>query len=111
VALALRLEIPAPAVFPKRTMPLLDYFHPPLSNERRWESFHSSWATRIAADLTERWLPPNYIAEEHVHLGPSVEIDVATFVCDSPLPCIELTRRIRFGRVNFVKIAVATKRT
>lgn len=60
-------------------MPLLDHFHPPLSAERRWESFHSSWATRIADALTERWLPPNYIAEEHVHFGPSVEIDVATF--------------------------------
>jgi hypothetical protein len=60
-------------------MPLLDHFHPPLSAERRWESFHSSWATRIADALTERWLPPDYIAEEHVHLGPSVEIDVATF--------------------------------
>jgi hypothetical protein len=60
-------------------MPLLDHFHPPLSAERRWESFHSSWATKLADALTERWLPPNYIAEEHVHLGPSVEIDVATF--------------------------------
>jgi Protein of unknown function (DUF4058) len=60
-------------------MPLLDHFHPPLSTERRWESFHSSWATRIADALTERWLPPNYIAEENVHLGPSVEIDVGTF--------------------------------
>ena len=60
-------------------MPLLDHFHPPLSAERHWESFHSSWATRIADALTERWLPPNYIAEENVHLGPSVEIDVATF--------------------------------
>jgi hypothetical protein len=60
-------------------MPLLDHFHPPLSAERRWESFHSSWATRIADALTERWLPPNYIAEEHAHLGPSVEIDVGTF--------------------------------
>src|SRR6516165_9602590 len=60
-------------------MPLLDHFHPPLSTERRWESFHSSWATRIADALTERWLPPNYIAEEHAHLGPSVEIDVGTF--------------------------------
>jgi hypothetical protein len=59
-------------------MPLLDHFHPPLSAERRWESFHSSWATRIADALTEQWLPPNYIAEEHAHLGPSVEIDVAT---------------------------------
>ena len=60
-------------------MPLLDHFHPPLSSERRWESFHSSWATRLADALTERWLPANYIAEEHAHLGPSVEIDVATF--------------------------------
>src|SRR5262245_43145177 len=60
-------------------MPLLDHFHPPLSAERRWESFHANWATKLADALTERWLPPNYIAEEHVHLGPSVEIDVATF--------------------------------
>jgi hypothetical protein len=60
-------------------MPLLDHFHPPLSSERRWESFYSSWATRLADALTERWLPPNYIAEEHAHLGPSIEIDVGTF--------------------------------
>jgi hypothetical protein len=60
-------------------MPLLDHFHPPLSTGRRWESFHSRWATRLADALTERWLPPNYIAEEHAHLGPSVEIDVDTF--------------------------------
>jgi hypothetical protein len=60
-------------------MPLLDHFHPPLSAERRWESFHSSWAARLADALTERWLPPNYIAEEHAHFGPSIEIDVATF--------------------------------
>jgi hypothetical protein len=60
-------------------MPLLDHFHPPLITQRRWESFHSSWATKLADALTERWLPPNYIAEEHAHLGPSVEIDVAAF--------------------------------
>jgi hypothetical protein len=63
-------------------MPLIDHFHPPVSAERRWESFHASWATKIADALTERWLPPNYIAEEHVHIGPSVEIDVATFERD-----------------------------
>ncbi|MBY0523122.1 MAG: DUF4058 family protein [Gemmataceae bacterium] len=65
-------------------MPLLDHFHPPLSAERRWESFHSSWATRLADALTDRWLPPNYIAEEHAHLGSTVEIDVATFERDPP---------------------------
>lgn len=64
-------------------MPLLDHFHPPLSSERRWESFHSSWATRLADALTERWLPPNYIAEENAHLGPSVEIDVGAFEQES----------------------------
>jgi len=42
-----------------------------------------SWATRIADALTERWLPPDYIAEEHVHLGPAVEIDVGTFERES----------------------------
>jgi hypothetical protein len=64
-------------------MPLLDHFHPPLIAERRWESFHSNWATKIADALTERWLPPNYIAEEHAYIGPSVEIDVGTFERDS----------------------------
>jgi hypothetical protein len=66
-------------------MPLIDHFHPPISNERRWESFHSRWATRIADALTERWLPSNYIAEEHVHLGPSVEIGIGTFERESTL--------------------------
>src|SRR5438874_7771661 len=65
-------------------MPLLDHFHPPLIAERRWESFHSSWATKIADTLTERWLPPNYIAEENAHIGPSFEIDVGTFERESP---------------------------
>ncbi len=60
-------------------MPLLDHFHPPLSVERHWESFHANWATKLADALTERWLPANYIAEEHVHLGPFIEIDVGTF--------------------------------
>ena len=64
-------------------MPLLDHFHSPLSSERRWESFHSNWATKIADWLTAQWLPSNYIAEEHVHIGPSVEIDVATFEGES----------------------------
>jgi hypothetical protein len=70
-------------------MPLLDHFHPPLSAERRWESFHSSWATRIVDALTERWLPPNYIAEEHAHIGPLVEIDVGTLERDALSPAAD----------------------
>src|SRR5262245_55772119 len=64
-------------------MPLLDHFHPPLNTERRWESFHSNWATKIADALTEHWLPANYFAEEHVRVGSAIEIDVGTFERDS----------------------------
>lgn len=55
-------------------MPLLDHFHPPLSERRHWTAFHSAWATYIAADLNQH-LPERYFAEPHVHFG--IEIDVA----------------------------------
>ncbi|HKI36819.1 MAG TPA: DUF4058 family protein [Gemmataceae bacterium] len=58
-------------------MPLLDHFHPPLSQERHWESFHAAWIGSLA-DALNRTLPPGYFAEEQVHAGPGVEIDVAT---------------------------------
>ena len=57
-------------------MPLLDHFRPPLSLRRHWHSFHSSWATYLAADLN-RQLPPDYFAEANVQFG--IEIDVAAF--------------------------------
>ena len=60
-------------------MPLLDHFHPPLSVERRWESFHTCWAAAIAGALNDGRLPSSYFAEVQVHAGPRVEIDVATF--------------------------------
>src|SRR5262245_9187005 len=60
-------------------MPLLDHFHPPLRGTRRWEGFHSGWANTIALQLNRDILPPDYFAEPQVHLGPQVEIDVATF--------------------------------
>jgi hypothetical protein len=59
-------------------MPLRDHFHPPLSEERHWESFHATWAGSIADDLNRR-LPEGYFAEEHTGGGGAVEIDVATF--------------------------------
>jgi hypothetical protein len=59
-------------------MPLLDHFHPPLHPHHRWESFHSNWATRLADALTER-LPPEFLAEEHSHAGPNLEIHIATY--------------------------------
>jgi Protein of unknown function (DUF4058) len=65
-------------------MPLLDHFHPPLSEERHWEGFHSKWANVLVDALNETLLPPGYFAEPHVHLGASVvEIDAATFEGES----------------------------
>jgi hypothetical protein len=58
-------------------MPLLDHFHPPLSLERRWESFHAAWSGSLA-DALNRILPAGYFAEEQTHAGAGIEIDVAT---------------------------------
>jgi hypothetical protein len=59
-------------------MPLLDHFRPPANILAR-ETLHSSWATRIADSLNAHWLPGSFVAYEHTHVGPHVEIDVATF--------------------------------
>src|SRR5262245_26428325 len=59
-------------------MPLLDHFHPPLSTQLSWEAFHASWAVKIADTLTEKVLPAEYIAEAMIHIGPYIEVDVAT---------------------------------
>ncbi len=60
-------------------MPLLDHFHAPLSTQRHWESFHTTWAGAIADALNDRLLPDGYFAEEQVHPSARVEIDIATF--------------------------------
>jgi hypothetical protein len=57
-------------------MPLLDHFHPPLSERRHWYSFHNSWATYLSSQLNTL-LPAGYFAEANVQFG--IEIDVATF--------------------------------
>jgi hypothetical protein len=68
-------------------MPLLDHFRPPLYPRHHWESFHSNWATRLADQLNER-LPAEFQAEEHIHSGPSLEIDVATYEQASGRPAV-----------------------
>ena len=50
-------------------MPLLDHFHPPLSEERHWEAFHSKWANVLVDELNDTLLPAGYFAEPHVHMG------------------------------------------
>jgi len=57
-------------------VPLLDHFHPPLSDRRHWHSFHNSWATYLSSQINAL-LPEGYFAEANVQFG--VEIDVATF--------------------------------
>jgi hypothetical protein len=60
-------------------MPLLDHFHPPLSDELpSWESFHSCWAVVIMERLNQM-LPSRYKAVVQTHLGNYVEADVAEF--------------------------------
>src|SRR5258708_25810011 len=57
-------------------MPLLDHFHPPLSERRHWHSFYNSWATYLSSQINAL-LPAGYFAEANVQFG--VEIDVAAF--------------------------------
>jgi len=64
-------------------MPLLDHFHPPLSERRAWEGFHTAWLSYISEALN-RVLPAGYFAEEEGHAGANVEIDVATFHSPDP---------------------------
>lgn len=59
-------------------MPLLDHFHPPLSDRRHWESFHARWIAAISDHLNGN-LPSGYFAESQVHAGPRFEVDVGTF--------------------------------
>jgi Protein of unknown function (DUF4058) len=66
-------------------MPLRDHFRPPLSDQRSWEGFHGGWPMMIVASLG-RSLPRRYVAEPQVHLGSSIEIDVATYEGDDPDP-------------------------
>ena len=72
-------------------MPLLDHFHAPLAPRRHWESFHVNWAGAIADLLNESLLPEGYFAEEHAHLGPRVEIDMAAFADAPPDPIGEVS--------------------
>lgn len=79
-------------------MPLRDHFHPPLSNVRHWNAFHSRWATALADALNAELLPEGYFAEPQVHVGSRVEIDVATF-SESESPEQTATRATQNGGV------------
>src|SRR5262245_61290432 len=63
-------------------MPLRDHFRPPLSDRRSWEGFHGQWPAMIVVGLSRK-LPTRYVAEPQVHLGSSIEVDVATYEEDA----------------------------
>ena len=60
-------------------MPLMDHFRPPLDDDLTWEELHSAWGPLLAFQLNRHWLPPTFVARGHTHVGPEVEVDVATF--------------------------------
>jgi hypothetical protein len=67
-------------------MPLFDHFRPPVEFDLPWDTLYSAWATYLATSLNQRWLTRDFIALEHTHVGPHVEIDVATFARSGNTP-------------------------
>ncbi len=59
-------------------MPLLDHFHPPVSQRRSWEGFHGLWAAALVEKLNQDILDDEYFADMQVHIGSQVEVDIAT---------------------------------
>jgi hypothetical protein len=59
-------------------MPLLDHFHPPLTQRRGWEGFHGLWAAAMVEKLNSDVLAEEYYADMQVHIGSQVEVDIAT---------------------------------
>jgi hypothetical protein len=58
-------------------MPLLDHFHPPVSQRRSWEGFHGLWAAALVEKLNQEILAEEYYADMQVHVGSQVEVDIA----------------------------------
>src|SRR5437763_16323745 len=59
-------------------MPLLDLFHPPVSERRSWEGFHGLWAAALVEKLNRDVLADEFFADMQVHIGSQVEVDIAT---------------------------------
>ena len=59
-------------------MPLLDHFHPPVSERRSWQGFHGLWAAALVEKLNQDILADEYFADMQVHIGSQVEVDIAT---------------------------------
>src|SRR3984893_248242 len=59
-------------------MPLLDHFHPPVSERRSWEGFHGLWAAALVEKLNRDVLADECFADMQVYVGSQAEVDTAT---------------------------------
>ncbi|MBY0232165.1 MAG: DUF4058 family protein [Gemmataceae bacterium] len=59
-------------------MPLFDHFHAPLSQRRSWEGFPAMWAAALVEQLNRDVLPDEHFADMQVHVGRSIEVEVAS---------------------------------
>ena len=66
-------------------MPLLDHFHPPVSQRRSWEGLHGLWTAALVEYLNGGVLANEFYADMQIHVGGAVEVDVATLT-ESPPP-------------------------
>jgi hypothetical protein len=64
-------------------MPLRDHFYPPLADNPGWESFHHTWAVTMVQRLNTQVLSEDYRSEPETHIGPAIQIDVATYEDDT----------------------------
>jgi hypothetical protein len=79
-------------------MPLLDHFHPPLSERRPRESIHSLWCSAIVEAINCH-LPSRFYGAVNVHLGADVAADVGEFevsVATWAPPTVSATMRAEF---------------
>jgi hypothetical protein len=68
--------LPGRTGFEDFPMPLRDHFRPPVNLHHAWDELLGQWPAMMVLQLAGQ-LPPNYTVAPHVHLGGSVEIDVA----------------------------------
>jgi Protein of unknown function (DUF4058) len=66
-------------------MPLRDHFRPPVTDRHSWDELHGGWPMKIVESLLPV-LPRGFLAAPQIHLGGTVEVDVATFDSDEPTP-------------------------
>lgn len=60
-------------------MPLMDHFRMPMRRRFPYTALHSAWATYLATNLVQHWMPKPFTAIEHTHQGTEIEIDVSAY--------------------------------